>query len=256
MGFWDSVCSFVESVGSAISSGISYVVDKVERSVEAVADFFSGGKKTAKSVGEVESYDRERATNDQVSQINRLLNTYKNDVVERSSRLEVDLRDLVDKIFSAMRDKLERFGADCTTLDLDPIKSKLKNLSRAARKTEGVIEYEVIPKISTDDERCYEILQMDAGSSKTEAMESFITSVLKQALDKQKKHLRSKITGLEEDVRESVEDRVEDSLSMAKKNTAVLRELLNDVEGREKTLTGIGKRIFLARHAAHLFDKK
>lgn len=252
MGFW----GFFKEVWGAVTDFAGATRDFFVDLKDEVVDFFDGGKKTAKSVGEVESYDRERATNDQVSQINRLLGSYKNDVVERSSKLEVDLRDLVDKIFSAMRDKLERFGADCTTLDLDPIKSKLRDISRAARSTDGVIGSVVIPKISTDDARCYEILQMDAGSSKTEAMESFITSVLKQALNEQKRSLRSKIIGLEEDVRKSVEDRVGDSLSMAKKNTAVLRDLLNDVEGREKTLTGIGKRIFLARHAAHLFDKK
>lgn len=156
-----------------------------------IKDFFKSSGSS--SGGNEDNYDREKASMEQTIKVQDSLTKFRTDTQSRSEQLENDIvkesREYLDEFLADLRryNKIQ-YGRKRLNLNLN-------SLERENRKTEdmihGFIVKRVIKRISLDDAECTDILKMDRGKKKEEALDAFYKKVLKEAISDLSKELRN-----------------------------------------------------------------
>ena len=230
------------------------VVGAVSAIGRGIKSMFGSGEEAARKVAEQEAYERERASAEQAAKINRLLADYKNDALRVAVGLEIELANVIRDTFDSMRERLDVFEDSCEVLDLHPLRKRWQDMSKDAGKVNGILQQDIIPKISLDNEKCCEILRMPAGPDKRKEMNTFIVDSVVWALNAQKRQLTHKIEVLDKELKRRVEECVKSTFG-SMKEAARLRQagLMDDKEKGEVLLVGASRKICLANHATNLF---
>ena len=235
-----------------IGSTVKAVASKA---VDVVKSIFGFGDAAARELSKEDSYDKERATHEETARVHSQLSTYKNKATDMTSHFEYQLGNHTEKLFSSMRDHLGYMEAEFDKLKLGPIRQKLDSIIRRARKLDGVLEKEIIYKISLSDEECCEILYMPSGKDKMEAMRAFMRRNFRHAINKQRRNIRETVEGLEDEVEVSIRGTAKDIIRRVDEIIMMQKELLDNIDKEEEILAGAGGRICLARRAVDLFPR-
>ena len=193
MGLFSFIENVARGIGRAVSNIASAAVEGVKWVGEKIGGLFSSNERTATVTSLQESYQPATATAEQTRQVNHNLDEYKNDVSTRSEEIEDRIADDCEEMFDKLADSLNTMN----NTEIAPgIVFKIDNrqLQRESRKLlrsiRGSIKREVMPNISIGNSKCLQILEMNAGSAKKNAMKKFIDDSITNALKSLKNNLK------------------------------------------------------------------
>lgn len=193
MGFFKNL---VKKIGRGIGRGI-----------EIIGDIFGSGPisdagrwiqdKCAETVGSTGSYEKSIANIHTTEQLSNTLAEMSEGYLEKAAAVEERCIEIVKGDFNELIATLK------ATNGLSGYNARLKQLereqSRIAKMISGGIREPLAQKLSIDNHECCEILKMDAGSEKVQAMKSFAN-----------KAIRDSLNNLAEKVREAFDDIIKD----------------------------------------------
>lgn len=163
------------------------------------------------SGGHTDSFDSNTANLEMTVKVQAALNEFSTDTQSRSAKLENEIvkesREYLDEFISDLHryNKL-RYGNQRLNINI-------KSIERENRKTEdtihGFIVKRVNKRISTDDSECLEILKMDAGKAKEDALDTFYKKVLKEAVAELSDELRNSMEAQTDNVEDKIQQRID-----------------------------------------------
>ena len=171
-----------------------------------------GKSSVSSSGGELEKVeDATKADLEMTVKIQHALTEFRTDTQSRSEQLENDIvkesREYLDEFLAELRryNKIQ-YGRKRLNLNLN-------SLERENRKTEdmihGFIVKRVSKRISLDDAECTDILKMDRGKKKEEALDAFYKKVLKEAISDLSKELRNSMEKQTDNVEDKIQQRID-----------------------------------------------
>lgn len=173
--------------------------------------FNFGKSKGSSSGGHTESYDSKAADLEATLKVQQALTEFRTDTQSRSAKLENDIvkesREYLDEFISDLHryNKL-RYGNHRLNINI-------KSIECENRKTEdtihGFIVKRVSKRISLDDSECLEILKMDAGKAKEDALDVFYKKVLKEAIAELSDELRNSMEAQTDNVEDKIQQRID-----------------------------------------------
>ncbi len=246
MGFFSSIGSFFGSVakgiGKVVSTVASAAVEGVKWVGEKIGGLFSGNDSVSTRTGQQESYQRETASAEETRRVNYNLNEYKNDVATRSEEIEDKIADDCEEMFEKLADSLN-------TMDNKEIapgiifKIDSRQLQRESRKLlrsiRGSIKREVIPTVSIDNSKCLQILEMNAGTAKKDAMKKFVDDGIIKALNSLKDNLKDGLKDAIENTNDMLDNKFVQIESIAQSSLDVLKTLKENTNANKKEQTQI-----------------
>ena len=162
---------------------------------------------SAKNIGQVD----ENSEIALIAKMQDALAEFKDDTQSRSSEFENEViaesRKALDEFINELRkyNKI-RYGNRCLDININ-------NIERENRKTEdkihGFIIKRVSKQISFDNEECKEILKMDAGNAKKDALDAFYKKVLKEAVRELSDELQDIMEKQTDNVCERIQHRID-----------------------------------------------
>lgn len=179
-----------------------------------VKEFFRkifGKSSGSSSGGKTESYDPNKADLEATIKVQHALTEFRTDTQSRSEKLE-------NNIVQESREYLDEFLADLRRYNKIQYGRKRLNLNlnsieRENRKTEdmihGFIVKRVSKRISLDDEECTNILKMDPGKEKENALDAFYKKVLKEAISELSKELRNSMEKQTDNIEDKIQQRID-----------------------------------------------
>ena len=176
--------------------------------IRKIKEFFKGSSGSS-SGGDTESYDRDKADIEMTLRAQQALTDFRTDTQSRSEQLEND-------IVKESREYLDEFLAELrryNKIQYGRKRLNLNSLERENRKTEdmihGFIVKRVSKRISLDDDECTNILKMDPGDEKKEALDAFYKKVLKEAISDLSKELRNSMEKQTDNVEDKIQQRID-----------------------------------------------
>lgn len=170
-----------------------------------------GKSSGSSSGGRTESHDTNTADLEMTVKVQYALNEFRTDTQSRSAKLENEIvkesREYLDEFISDLRryNKL-RYGNHRLNINI-------KSIERENRKTEdtihGFIVKRVSKRISLDDSECENILKMDAGKAKEDALDVFYKKVLKEAIAELSDELRNSMEAQTDNVEDKIQQRID-----------------------------------------------
>ena len=184
MGWFGSIC---RSIGMAIGKG-----------VESVGNFLGSDKiaevgrniqyACAEKVAEERSYKKETANIYSTDRLNEILVSFSEGYYQQATDIE---NACIENVKNYYGDIIQMLKQASKTTKID---SNLKRLerekSRIGNHVHGAIKDQLAKKMSLDNTQCLEILKMDAGEEKREAMTRFSQKIISEALDNLSKQVR------------------------------------------------------------------
>ena len=176
--------------------------------IRKIKEFFKGSSGSS-SGGDTESYDRDKADIEMTLRAQQALTDFRTDTQSRSEQLEND-------IVKESREYLDEFLAELrryNKIQYGRKRLNLNSLERENSKTEdmihGFIVKRVSKRISLDDDECTNILKMDPGDEKKEALDAFYKKVLKEAISDLSKELRNSMEKQTDNVEDKIQQRID-----------------------------------------------
>ena len=184
MGWFGSIC---RSIGMALGKG-----------VESVGNFLGSDKiaevgrniqyACAEKVAEERSYKKETANIYSTDRLNEILVSFSEGYYQQATDIE---NACIENVKNYYGDIIQMLKQASKTTKID---SNLKRLerekSRIGNHIHGAIKDQLAKKMSLDNTQCLEILKMDAGEEKREAMTRFSQKIISEALDNLSKQVR------------------------------------------------------------------
>lgn len=168
----------VSSVGRAVGRAVGTAVEtagkltrneKWENIGRNIKDFCS-------SVGEYQSYDKNKASAADTANINELLTLFSSKLKDQADELEEnvlkDVRDYFEDIISQIEDS----GIEIST------KQFRRAMTQTERNIKGKLKSYLAKRVSIDDQECLAILGLAPGNEKTFKMDTFGKKVLSKGL--------------------------------------------------------------------------
>lgn len=242
--FCGSVWEGVKSIGSSIVSGIGRV--------------FGIGDEEAEETGRQRRYNRDTASIEETVRVNNSLSSLKNKAGDIAIEEENKICDVGDKVFDILVDEIYRINVYCH-LQL-PV-NEIRHQSRATiRSIRGTISRDINPKLSIDNSDCLEILKMNEGSDKAEAMKKFIRKSMKESLKNLKDKINDSIEGNIIGTKERLEDKFQSYKSLSDRDLKTLNSFKQnegkDNAEREKVQFGVAFELFLSSKGLSLLKEK
>lgn len=242
MGLFSFIGNVVSGIGSVVSNIASAAVEGVKWVGEKIGGLFSSNERTATVTSRQESYQPATATAEQTRQVNHNLDEYKNDVSTRSEEIEDRIADDCEEMFDKLADSLNAMN----NTEIAPgIVFKIDNrqLQRESRKLlrsiRGSIKREVMPNISIGNSKCLQILEMNAGSAKKNAMKKFIDDGITNALKSLKNNLKDGLKDAIENTNDMLDNKFVQVESIAQSSLDVLNTLKENTNANKKEQTQI-----------------
>lgn len=194
-------------VGNFCCIGNCCVGNRIKEFIRGIFGKSSGSS----SGGQTESYDSNNANLEMTVKVQHALTEFRTDTQSRSENLE-------NSIIQESREYLDEFLADLRRYNKIQYGRKRLNLNlssieRENRKTEdmihGFIVKRVSKRISLDDDECTDILKMEPGKKKEEALDAFYKKVLKEAISELSGELRNSMETQTDNVEDKIQQRID-----------------------------------------------
>ena len=188
-----AVSAFGEAIGS----------ERIERAGDWIQDKC---RETSRKTGETDRYDKERARADETRKINMILTEFSLKTEERADEIEQTCIKECEVYFDELIFQLENSSTESGI----NIKNIQRNISVVRREIRGNLKAYIAKRISIDDQKCLEVLKLEAGEVKTNAMERFTDDVIKTGLNNVIKDIKKILKNQKELLNEVVEEKLED----------------------------------------------
>lgn len=174
-------------------------------------------EKCANKVASERSYDKAEANIYTTERLNEILVSFSEGYFQQANAIEKNCVHIVQEYY----DKLITLLGDipCDIHNTANLKALKKAKSRISKMIMGSIKEPLAKRMSLDDYECLDILKMDAGTEKKQAMTFFTNKVINEALDNLAKNVRESLNDQIEDIQEylnSVYEEQEKSMQMIK----------------------------------------
>lgn len=186
-------------IGGGLGSGIGWLVKTVVKAVKSIFDIFKG---TSKEASETDSIN-DNSSLENIERIIQIFSAFKEQVHVRAVEVENAVMEEVDYYVDELRDllndntdKVDKYGIRIKRIE--------KQIDKISRKVKGVIDSELSKKISLDNSECKEIVKMIPGAKKEAAMNDFLNSAVKDALDICCTEIHSSIDEIYDDVESEI----------------------------------------------------
>ena len=186
------------------------------------------------SVSRESSYDSEKADLQATVRIQNALNEFKNDSQSRSEILENEVikesRVCLDEFIEDLK-KYNKIKYGKRSLNIN-----ISSIEHENRQTEdqihGFITKRVIKRISLDDSECCNILKMEAGEEKTQKLNDFYMTVLKEAVSELSGLLRDTMEKQTNIVEDKIQQRIDSVVDMCESKTEEFKKIqkMKDVD--------------------------
>lgn len=203
-----------------------------------IRDIFSKKSSGSSSGGDTESYDRDKADIEMTLRVQQALTDFRTDTQSRSEQLENDIvkesREYLDEFLAELRryNKIQ-YGRKRLNLNLN-------SLERENRKTEdmihGFIVKRVSKRISLDDAECTDILKMDRGKKKEEALDAFYKKVLKEAISDLSEELKNSMEKQTDNVEDKIQQRIDSIVEICETKSDEFEQIQKVKESDEAKL--------------------
>lgn len=247
MGFFDFIgdcCSAICDFGRSVYKGVK--------------EFFGFGDDEAEETGRRRRYDRDTASIEETLKVNNSLSSLKNKAGEMAVEQENQFCEIGEKIFNGLVDEIYRINERCgLKLPVNEIRHKSQATIRSIR---GTISRDINPKLSIDNSDCLEILKMNEGSDKAEAMKKFIRKSMKESYKSLKDKINDSIEGDIIGTKERLEDKFQSYKSLSDRDLKTLNSFKQnegkDNAEREKVQFGVAFELFLSSKGLSLLKEK
>lgn len=195
-----------------------------------------GGSSGSSSGGRTESYDADKATLEEVVKVQHALTEFSTDTQSRSAKLENDIvkesREYLDEFIDELhRCNKIRYGNRGLNINIKSIERENRNTED---KIHGFIVNHVSKRIALDDSECENILKMDAGKAKENALDAFYKKVLKEAISDLSDELRNSMETQTDNVEDKIQQRI-DSIVEICETKAEEFERIREVKESDET---------------------
>ncbi|OON99006.1 MAG: hypothetical protein ATN35_02660 [Epulopiscium sp. Nele67-Bin004] len=192
-----------------------------------IRDFFSSGgdtvKKVAKETGNTKSYDKEIATTAETLNINKILADFSLSLEKTSDSMEQKLLKETQQYFRGLVKKLEN-GSNDMNVDIKSINREAEKIEKQIR---GSLKNYLSQRVSLDDQECLEILKLESGKTKKQAMTKFGNAVLNKGLQSTYKEVKQCVREQEQYVSDILNGKIDDIVFSTNK-------LIEDINKLEK----------------------
>ncbi len=220
----------------------------VGKIIRAIIENFSS--KGSRSGGQIDRFDADKADLQATIKVQKALTEFKTDTQNKCQIFEENTikesREYLDAFISELRkyNKI-RYGSRSMNININSIE-------RENRKTEdtihGFIVKRVSKRISLDDTECLEILKMDAGKAKEEALDAFYKKVLKEAVRELSDELQDIMEKQTDNVCERIQHRIDSIVDICEAKEAEFDGIRKVKEKDEDAVEQ--EQIRLAHHVA------
>lgn len=206
--------------------------------IRKIKEFFKGSSGSS-SGGEIDKIeDPTKADLEMTVKVQHALTEFRTDTQSRSEQLENDIvkesREYLDEFLAELRryNKIQ-YGRKRLNLNLN-------SLERENRKTEdmihGFIVKRVIKRISLDDDECTNILKMDPGKEKKEALDAFYKKVLKEAISDLSEELKNSMEKQTDNVEDKIQQRIDSIVEICETKSDEFEQIQKVKESDEAKL--------------------
>lgn len=193
MGFFDwlndKLSDAVDFVLDKINSGVDYMIDKLNEVGDFIEENILGTSKSLKNTSEssaekvakADSYDAETATIDRTQEINKLLDSIRNDYkVILKDKEEATIK-YSNNIFNHISDKILKENENLKeSINIDDIEDKF---NRAIVDFKMSFSEDILSHITLSDYKCSDILKIEKSDIRKKEMENYLNNLVDEALD-------------------------------------------------------------------------
>lgn len=199
------------------------VLDSVD---DVVTDVFGG----------CDSYEKESADIYTTERLNEVLFSFTKEYYAEAGTIETRVLKEIEKYCDSLISEVQKLNIQSETYMLSRLKTEKNKVSRFIK---GSVKAPLEKRMSLSDGECLEILKMDSGKEKKEAMRNFTQKIIYEALenlsDKVKTTLREQIEDIEEYFSGILRDREKETFILKRQYELILNEKINE-EKKEKII--------------------
>lgn len=189
--------------------------------------FKNDSSSSGSSIGKEESYDAENARLEQTVIIQQELTKFRTKCEKDCDALERDVlkdsRNYIDNLIEFIK------NINSKTYAGQKLNINIERLEKQNRETEdiirGYIKKKIQKRVSLDDDECLEILKMDKGKDKKDAMTNFLNCILKDAMDGLSKEIEKALKKQLENIKDQINARIESYTERANEKMESFKEI-------------------------------
>lgn len=195
-----------------------------EKVVKVIKTIISIFKKTSKDTGKTDSI-RNDSSLENIDRIIQIFNDFKQQVHNKAVEVENTVQAEVDYYVEELRDLLNDNNDKVVKYEIH-IKKIERQIDKISLKIKGTIDTELSRMITLDNSECREIMKMIPGAKKEDAMNRFLDSAIKRALEICCANIHSCL----EEIYEDVEMEIIGAIDTIQNNNKYLKEKLSSID--------------------------
>ena len=159
--------------------GIGEVVKVVINVVKKIWDMVT--KKPAEDGSKLDSVN-DNSSLENIDKITEIFSGFKSQVHQRSVEIENAMKEEVDFYIDELRELLLEYQETTDKYEIRMSRIERK-IDRILPRLDGIIDHEISKKVSLDDMECRQLMKMIPGEKKEKALQEFLETVIKNALE-------------------------------------------------------------------------
>ena len=202
--------------------------DLIGKVVDTVKSWFSkGSSSSGSSISKEESYDAENARLEQTVIIQQELTKFRTKCEKECDALERDAlkdsRNYIDNLIEFIKNNNSKpYSGQNLNINIERLEKQNRETEDIIR---GYIKKKIQKRVSLDDDECLEILKMDKGKDKKDAMTNFLNCILKDAMDGLSKEIEKALKKQLENIKDQINARIESYTERANEKMESFKEI-------------------------------
>lgn len=189
--------------------------------------FRNDASSTGRLISQEESYNSDNAQLEQTIKVQEALTKFRIKCEKECDRLERDIlkdsRNYIDNLIEFIK------NINSKTYAGQKLNINIERLEKQNRETEdiirGYIKKKIQKRVSLDDDECLEILKMDKGKDKKDAMTNFLNCILKDAMNGLSKEIEKTLKKQLENIKDQINARIESYTERANEKMESFKEI-------------------------------
>lgn len=189
--------------------------------------FKNDSSSSGNAISKEESYDADNAKLDQTVRIQQELTKFRTKCEKECDALERDVlkdsRNYIDNLIEFIK------NINSKTYAGQKLNINIERLEKQNRETEdiirGYIKKKIQKRVSLDDDECLEILKMDKGKDKKNAMTNFLNGILKEAMNGLSKEIEKILQKQLDNIKDQINVRIESYTERANEKMESFKEI-------------------------------
>lgn len=205
MGWLGSICrSFGRGIGKAVETvgewTGSETLQRAGKGIQCACE------EVSYDTGKTDKYDKEKARVEETKRINMILTDFslklekKADQIEETAIKESNV--YFKELIRELRNSESKIGVNMGRIE--------RTMNKVEREIKGNLKLYISKRVSIDDAKCLEILKMDAGVAKENAMKKFSENILQLGLKILVKDVKKVIKEQSHIITDVIEEKLED----------------------------------------------